>query len=183
MARNNNYNKGSKKAMSKAKFKQAFCARCGICSPGSNPKFCYGTLYKSNPTQFTNEVFPKMMEHHEMLRDQIVPNMEGNLLLTTAFFTNILCDGRVCTKCNPKTDKAQVERCLGKFKLQCTPKYQSVRAIRQQSKKERKAAKKHTQKAEQLARANATVTVLMSDDAEFLEAVEKILGNNNKQQN
>ena len=183
MYKNNRRKKKKQKLLHKAKFKQMFCTKCGICPIGSNPKFCYGVLYKNNPEQFTNVVFPKIMENHDILKDQIVPDFEGNTLLITAFFNNILCDDEICTKCTKNKDTDKILNCLAKFRLQCKPGYQTVQEIKNQWKKERKAQNKIKQANNLKLKANATVTVLMSTDAEFLEAVEKILGNNNKQQN
>lgn len=178
--------KSQKHKLTRNKFKNVMCQKCGLCPPKVTPKFCYNFLYKSNPGVFQSKIFPNMMGNRDLLvQIKEMAVHDGTDFIASAVVRNIFCGANICSNC--KTDKESVASCLAWFRFQDTShaKYALVRQAfgPKPPKKGEIMGKRRKKKKKKIIKVvpPPTVTVFMSDNEEFKAEVRKIIENNSKQ--
>lgn len=170
--------------INKSKFKSAVCSKCGLCSKGINPKFCFGFLYKKNPGKFMGNVLPKVLSQNTYLAEvmSLDPKSISTSMIAMSIFRAVYCTSGLCVGCDQEVSK--VSNCIVQFKTQETqnPTYKMIQQTfgPKLTKKQRKALKK-AKRAEAKKKHKPKVTVFMSDNEEFRAEVKRLLENNHKQ--
>jgi len=159
------------KKMDKHKFKLAVCSSCNICAYGFKPKFCFNKVYKKNPSKFMAYIPNLLIEHNQLLQSVADADPTANYM-AGSIFKKIFCDANACHGCVGHV--RQVVKCLNMFKIQASGGTDSL--IVSAKKKFKKARKKNKK-----SKVPAVVTIISSENDEFLKEVDRILADHAKQ--
>lgn len=111
--------KGRKYKYSKYEFVHNICERCGLCEFGTDPKFCYHTVYKSNPKLFIKTILNNLKEVKRWsvnigYRDVIsCPSKDIPHILKSVF-----CESNYCRQKPKKGQCKHVAGCTLEFRKQ-----------------------------------------------------------------
>ena len=67
MSKKNRLKKKRKYSYTKGEFVDNICSMCGICEPGTDPKFCYGDVYLEDPKYFVKKTVKNLAEMRRWL--------------------------------------------------------------------------------------------------------------------
>ena len=170
------------KKLSKSRFKSTVCNQCGLCNK-HKPKFCWATLYKNNSKIFINQILPNLIEQNELAAGLVSAETNATTKIVQQVFKKLICSTGVCQGC--LVSRKDVMHCINLFKDQAgyvkTLPKSNIKISDLKSNKKQKGKKGKSKKNKQ--KIKAVVTVMMSDNPAFVEEVQRILEDYNKQQN
>lgn len=141
MAKKGKNKRGKKKKLfSKKKFKNVHCSVCGMCNSTKAAKFCYLSIYKTNPAIFTSQVYPNLINAADWMK----ANGKYPESISRLTFSNIFCQTGVCTGGTPTHHEAcpSKDKCFESFLGQVKPKPKVSKAAKKKSKKKKKDKRK-----------------------------------------
>lgn len=150
--------------LSRKKFKKLICKQQCIIGCVNKPVFCYSKLYKHNSIDFEIKALTSFKNNSSLLSALLRNQSVGDTKLIHKTFKRIVCDLGFCGGCTASSK--DISNCIRLFRTQFGHIRKDITTV---------INKKYSPPP--------VVYVMMSDNIEFKQEVDKILENFNKQQN